>query len=183
MFLENNQEYLALLYCTMFASAYYGLFRVGELTEAPGGHAMKAEDVQIAVNKDKIMFLLRSSKTHFKGDVPQLVKITALKTDRQDILQCPFKLLQKFINTRPRRRTNTEQFFVFRSREPVTATHFRKTLKSVMIRLKLNDEYYSAISFRSGRAVDLLRAGVSVETIKKLGRWKSNAVYKYLRTV
>ena len=34
---------------------------------------------------------------------------------------------------------------------------------------------------RAGRAVDLLRMGVSFETIKKLGHWKSNIVYEYLR--
>ena len=32
----------------------------------------------------------------------------------------------------------------------------------------------------AGRACDLLKLDVSVETIKKLGRWKSNAVYSYL---
>ena len=32
---------------------------------------------------------------------------------------------------------------------------------------------------RLGHVTDLLNLGVSVETIKKLGRWKSNAVYVY----
>lgn len=51
-----------------------------------------------------------------------------------------------------------------------------------MIRLAgFDPEYYTGTSFHSGRASDLLRFGVPVDTIKKLGRWKSNAVYHYLK--
>ena len=42
---------------------------------------------------------------------------------------------------------------------------------------------FSVHSLRAGRACDLLSYGVSVETIKKLGRWKSNAVFKYLKLI
>ena len=32
---ENFQEYLQILYKTMFSAAYYGLWRIGELTDGP----------------------------------------------------------------------------------------------------------------------------------------------------
>ena len=33
----------------------------------------------------------------------------------------------------------------------------------------------------AGHACDLLDLGLSVEAIKKIGHWRSNAVYKYLK--
>ena len=43
------------------------------------------------------------------------------------------------------------------------------------------DELYSVHSVRMGRACDLLKLGLSVESIKKIGRWRSNAVFRYLK--
>ena len=40
---------------------------------------------------------------------------------------------------------------------------------------------YAGHSFRSGGATDLYRAGVTVDMLKKLGRWRSNAVWFYIR--
>ena len=70
-----EQPYLRILYKALFASAYFGLFRVGELTS--GSHPVLAKDVHIGTNKKKLLFVLHSSKTHTKGDKPQLIKIQA----------------------------------------------------------------------------------------------------------
>ena len=48
-FLDKGQEYLAILYKALFASAYYGLLRVGEITK--GSHPVLAPDVHIGKNK------------------------------------------------------------------------------------------------------------------------------------
>ena len=74
---EINQPYLSLLYRTLLITAYYGLFRVGELTSSKDGHGVLAKDVQIGFNKKKIMFILRSSKMHNKGARPQMIKISS----------------------------------------------------------------------------------------------------------
>ena len=74
-----------------------------------------------------------------------------------------------------------EPFFIFRDCEPVTALHFHITLKKIFIKLNMDASRYSTSTFRSGRASDLLDMGVSVEIIHKLGHWKSNLVYTYLR--
>ena len=52
---------------------YFGMFRIGEMTESQ--HVVKAKDVHIGINKDKLMFVLHSSKMHGKGTKPQIVKI------------------------------------------------------------------------------------------------------------
>ena len=58
----SKQPYLETMYKTIFLLAYYGLFRIGELTT--GQHPVKAKDVHIGQNKEKMLFILHSSKTH-----------------------------------------------------------------------------------------------------------------------
>ena len=74
---DKNQNYLRILYKTLFSTAYFGLFHVGELTTSD--HPVLARDVHIGVNKRKIMFILRTSKTHWKNTRPQSVKISSTK--------------------------------------------------------------------------------------------------------
>ena len=61
----------------LFATAYYGLFRIGEITDSQ--HAVKARDVHIGQNKRKLLFLLRTSKTHGENVEPQSIKIASTK--------------------------------------------------------------------------------------------------------
>ena len=71
-FMEKGQPYLAILYATLFSTAYFGMFRVGEL--ATGDHPIKVTDVQMAENKYKIMFILRTSKTHGRDSKPKQLR-------------------------------------------------------------------------------------------------------------
>ena len=73
-FALKGQLYLSNLFKAIFASAYYGLLRIGKVASA-GSHPVLAKDVQLGTNKKKIMFILRSSKTHTKNKMPQIVKI------------------------------------------------------------------------------------------------------------
>ena len=82
---------------------------------------------------------------------------------------------------RPAALSETEQFFVFSDNSAVLQMQLRNTLHKMITKLWLQPELYNLHSFRIGRSSDLFRLGVSVETIKKIGCWKSNAVFKYLR--
>ena len=73
----SPQPYLVKMYRALFVTAYFGLFRVGELTKSQ--HMVRACDVHIGTNKRKLMFILRSSKTHGEGDKPQVIKIEAIE--------------------------------------------------------------------------------------------------------
>ena len=73
--LLRQQPFLLCMYKAWFLIAYYGLFRVGEL--AFGTHYVRACDVHIAKNKNKLLFILYSSKTHDQGSQPQTIKVTA----------------------------------------------------------------------------------------------------------
>ena len=72
------------------------------------------------------------------------------------------------------------------AREPWSQLGYREretstTLKLLIKMVELNPENYCFHGFRGGRATSLHQMGISVETIKKLGRWKTNAVFQYLR--
>ena len=57
----------------------------------------------------------------------------------------------------------------------------RDVLRQVLADSGLNHKLYDIHSFRIGRATDLFKHGWSIEKIKEIGIWKSNAVYKYLK--
>ena len=143
------------------------------------------------MNKNKILFILRSSKTRCEADKLQSIKISAKskgpmltpsnRNRSAPGIFCPFGLLRSYLKIRPKYISETEPFFVFRDRTPVSIQLITKIFKSSLINGGFDPMNYSFHTLRAGRAVDLLSYGVSVETIKDWGRWKSNAVFCYLR--
>ena len=164
---------------TIFAVSYYGLFRIGELTV--GDHQAKACDVHVAGNKDKILIVLRSSKTHGRESRPQEIKITSNEKVKKSINFCPFHLMKTYIQYRGGDLSDDEGFFIFSDGTGVKPTNVRIVLRTILSKLNLEPKYYDTHSFRIGRASDLLKFQVPISRIKQIGRWKSNAVFKYLR--
>ena len=120
--------------------------------------------------------------------LPQKVKISSyvkgngplnhIKTDGK--VYCPYTLLRNYLEVRPKRLHVDEQFFVFSDTSTVTPYHMRSVLKIVLTNAGYDAELFSTHSCRIGRACDHLKYGLTVETIKKLGRWRLNAVFTYL---
>ena len=175
----DQQKYLCCMYKALFALSYYGLLRVGELTT--GEHPIKAKDIHVAQNKDKILVVLYSSKTHGKQNIPQKVKITGNDKSKKKRHFCPFELTKHYFDMRGGYDYDSEPFFIFGDGTPVTPTHVRTTLRNLLSRLTLDAHLYDTHSFRIGRAGDLLKLNYSISQIRKIGRWRSNVVYKYLR--
>ena len=121
--LYSQQRHLEILYKTIFVLAYYGLFRIGKLTWST--HRVRAKDVHIAVNKDKLLLILYTSKTHGKEARPQKIKIEAAQHDRRQKqrLFCPFKLARKYLNLRGNFYSDNDVFFIFGDQSPVKHFH------------------------------------------------------------
>ena len=186
-FYDGSQVYLTMMYQTLFYTAYFGLFRVDEITLS--SNVLKAKDVKIATNKKKVKFILRTSKTHGIGDKPQIIKISCegevqQKTNHSrnaTTTKCPLTPLQEYIQIRKRRLNDNEPFFIFQDRSPVKPDHFRNMLKRMIEMCGLDSTLYGCHSTRSGRAIDLVEIyHLDIVTVKKLGHWKSNIVYQYL---
>ena len=140
----------------------------------------------LAVNKDKLLVVLYSSKTHDEGCRLQKIKITSNRTEKSGVWAarnfCSFKLMGTYLKLRGNYRTDQEQFFVFRDKSPVTAEQARSILKLMIKKLGLDSTVYDMHSLRIGRASDLIRCNkYTIDEVKRLGRWKSNTVYKYIR--
>ena len=128
------------------------------------------------------MFVLRSSKTHGEYTDLQIIKITS-QCNRSTIKLSfdPYDSLRKYLDRRKSCLSSEEAFFIFRDRSPVKPYHANAMLKKVLTKARFDPVFYSFHSLHSGRALDLLKLGLSVEMIKKLGRRKSNAMYNYLK--
>ena len=190
-----NENYTIILYRAIFALAYYGLMRISELTTGnESNHFVRAKDIHVGVNKNKILIILYSSKTHGRESRPQQIKITANDNyrsvnrssyDRSTNIRhfCPFSLLRDFMSMRGDYDGDDEPLFIFPGKMNVEAKHVRLVLKKCIKNLNLNECLYDTHSFRAGMASDLMRNSVPIAKIKQIGRWKSSVVYTYLKNI
>ena len=105
--------------------AYYSLMHIGELTS--GMHPVRAKDIHIGHNKDKILLFLYTSKTHGKESGPQEIKISAAEYNTEQVhftrFFCPFIATRKYTYARGNFDTDTEPFFIFADGTPVEPKH------------------------------------------------------------
>ena len=185
----SPQLYLSKLYKAVLITAYFGLLRIGEVSLGP--HVIKAKDVHVATNKRKIMVVLHTSKTHGLDKKPQIIKLTGCNdfelsdnSLQQKNLKriCPFAALRNYTYARKQSKNKEEQFFIVKDRTPLTPGHLCTILHKLLLLNNLDPDMYTFQGIRAGRATDLLDVcGYSLETVRKLGRWRSSAIYTYLR--
>ena len=164
-------------------TAFYGMFRKSNLLPTTAKHF--APDKQ----------LTKSDFTFCSWGVLVHVKWSKTIQFRDKIIQIPFSyirssplcpvraILHAFSFTRhcPSNSqaftwidTSWSYFQVF------TYSQFIKHLRACLISLGIDPTYYAGHSFRRGGASLAYQAGLSVEAIKLLGDWKSDAVLLYL---
>ena len=179
--LFHAQQYLRITYKVLFMLSYYGLFRVGEL--AAGPHQIKAKDIHVAAHKPILKIILHSSKTHGRYSLPQKVKITQEPTiKRKKHNFCPFQLMWEFLALHRGYYLDTEPLFILQGDIPIRMEMVQNILRTILNRLSLDSCLYDCHSCRIGRASDLYKANFSLTFICRVGRWLSNAVFKYLRS-
>ena len=171
-------EFQKQLYKTLFLTQYYGLMRIGEVTQ--GIHTLRATDVYLGQNRSGVALYLYTSKTHGRRDRPQRIIINNVGPKQKRLFN-PVEEIATYSEMRPPYRFENEQYFFFEDRSPVTASKVRGVLRKLLRQMDLEDHLYDTHSFRIGAATDMFQKGTSVEKIKEAGRWKSNAIYCYLR--
>ena len=185
----EHQPYLECMYKTLFLSAYYGMFRIGEL--ATGDHPVRACNIHVAQNKEKLLYVLYTSKTHGLESRPPKIKISANekyyyqgKSGKQpNRFFCPFQLSRKYLALRGNYFSDDDPFFIHRDHNPVTPAQVRKVLRMTLQAVNLPVNMYGCHSFRIGCCTDLVKHyGAKLDDVHIFGRWRSNSVYKYIRT-
>ena len=113
----------------MLTTAYFGLLRVEEITDSE--HVLKAKNVHIGQNINKLRLVLESSKTHGKDRMPQIIKLVDLRELNNQNKLFPFTAMQNYLTMRKQQRGQEEPFFVFKDRTPVSTYEYRKMLKKI----------------------------------------------------
>ena len=168
VFTEKGQLYLEFLYKALFGLSNYGLMRVSEVTLSD--HVLKAKDIHMGVNKEKLLIYLYSSQTHSRANKPQKISITSNLTEKTGSYAkrhlCPLELTKNYLQIRCATLGDTlsseEQLFVFRDRSPVTSVNARHVLKRCLMNLGLDSSNYGMHSFRIGRTTDLIKYNYSL---------------------
>ena len=158
----SDQPYLESMFKAMFCLAYYGMLRVGELTASQ--HTLKACNVHLS-NKNKIMLVLYTAKTHGLESGPQKIKIT-VGSSSSKLHFCPIRVVTHYMNIRGSYLDTKEEFFVYSERSPIQPQQLRNTLRSTLNKLNLNGDLYDVHSFRGGQTADLAKLGYSIDQIK-----------------
>ena len=156
--------------------------RVGEVTKST--HVLKAKDVHIGQNKDKILLILHSSKTHAEFMEPQEIRISAtMASPSRQRHFCPFNLIRAYLNVRDGYRSANEQFFIFANGLEVSAAQARSVLKQLLERINVNSDTFNFHSLRIGRSCDLYKWGYSFEFIQRAGQWKSKCCVSIFKKI
>ena len=109
------------------------------MTQSP--HVLKATHVNIAQNKNKLLLILYSSKTHGPESPPQQIKITEVDaaTRKAKCFFCPFVSTRTYLQLRGGYTDTSEQFYIFGDRAPVKPCHVRNLLKQLLIATGVKD--------------------------------------------
>ena len=92
---------------------------------------------------------------------------------------CPVQALFRTFSMTPNASQEGPALMVT-TKQPLRLQDFLKVLKTVVQQSGLDPKAYSGHSFRRGGASWAFQCGVSIETIRQIGDWKSNAYTKYI---
>lgn len=165
--------YESKLFKAAFVIAFWGLFRVGEITltkSKPINQIIAYQDVKF--EGDSVVILVRFSKSDQtgKGD-----KVILKKTKG---LICPVASLQEYLEKRP---NIPGPLFCHFNGNPISRFQFSAMLNKCLTKAGLNLQRFTSHSFRIGGASFLARNGHSTEEIMNRGRWRSSSYKSYIR--
>ena len=170
-----TNAYEVQLFTAAFCLAFFGFFRIGEITVTKKEYIHKIvakNDITLDTVNGKLTILLRYSKTDQSG------KGVTLTLSQTDTSICPVKSTKAFLAVRPKL---DGPLLCHLNGKTLTRYQFSAVLKKALTCLSVNYGYYKAHSFRIGAATTASKLGHSVETIKQAGRWSSDAYRLYIK--
>lgn len=160
--------------------AFYGFLRAGEFT-SPGDTGFDPEANlglrDLAFNRrappTRMRLTLRQSKTDpFRHGSEVFI-------GRATQGRCPVSAMLMFLEVRT---PGQGPLFRFENGLPLTRPRFVQWVRKALAEAGLDPSKYGGHSFRIGAATAAAKRGIGEATIKTLGRWKSEAVQRYIRT-
>ena len=180
----NSSAFQRSLFSALFLLAFYGLFRIGELTAE--SNRFSCRFASSVVQFGNLTFLSRNGPT-------QVAKITISEynhnTSRRpfDILIaravssafCPVVALIQYWELRG---SSPGPLFCHADQSPILTHQFNVELQRCLASCELDTSRYKSHSFRIGGACHAANRGYSDAQIRALGRWNSDAFKVYLRS-
>ncbi len=169
------------LFKAVFVCAFFGFMRVGELA-ADSRHRVQPSvltvaDVQFCKtgNGGHFLFSFKHAKNNQCGP-PQVIRL--VQSDNAAI--CPVLALREFLSVRP---AIAGPLFCHFDCTPLTRFQFNAVLQKSLKFAELPGERIRAHSFRIGAASSAVSRGVPMDQVRRMGRWRSNAVATYIRPI
>ena len=171
-------QYDCFLYRAMFLTAFFALLRVGEmtLTEYGSHNIILFENVVFNSRKSKLssVYITLYNYKHSNGSRSTL----KLRTSKQTHL-CPVSALFAYVG---RRGQHLGPLFITSKKLPIHSKHFGYIFRQCIEMLGLDPSLYTPHSLVIGGATLANQLNFSETQLKSLGRWRSSAYTKYIRT-
>ena len=159
-----------------FTTAFFGLLRSAEFTAPktfePKVH-LSGKDVRVGRRQATIH--VKSSKT---DPYRHGAKVTIGRT-RSHI--CPVAVLRAYRKTPQFHCSLRHPLFWFRNKVSLSRQALSKYLRRLLHQAGVSPEKYDTHSFRVGGATAAAQSGLPGWTIKRMGRWASNAYQTYIQ--
>ena len=172
----NNYE--AKLFAAAFSVAFFGYFRVGELTEGRKqlqGHAVQFKHLEISNKHTFLKFSLQHSKADQRGKGETIM----IENNHSSTYIKPVDIMLDYLRVRPSVQGN---LFCHFGGQALTRVQFAAVLGKALKAIGVDSTRYKSHSFRIGAATNAAMLGISDEDICKAGRWKSKCYKSYIRT-
>ena len=175
MALNNTVDnpYLRKLFKAMYSVSFFALMRVGEITSNSSGLVSLKLD-QIQFKEDYVLMSIK----HFKHNACRQPFELVLTKQKSSVI-CPVEALKDYLLVRG---DSDGPLFCMPNLDPISREMFTKYLKINLSYCGLNTDLYKSHSLRIGGATYYAELGLSDEQIRLIGRWKSNAFKKYIRS-
>ena len=173
-----SSAYKKRLLSAMCSLAFFAFLRIGELTITTSQHVnlIKITQLDRLVDKKGTVKALQRSLFQYKHSDPGQPFVIYIYPEN---VCCPVQLLLEYISLRG----NTPgPLFCWPDGRPISRAFFTEQLNAALKINNLDCSLYKAHSFRIGAASWAAAKGFSDSQIRLLGRWKSNAFLKYIRT-
>ena len=176
-----NSQFECTLFRAAVLSAFFGFMRIGEFA-ANSRHKVQRSilaisDLQFCTSgsQNSVLLSFRHSKANQTG-IPQTICLVP----SQNVSICPVRALQQFVGVRP---MVSGALFCHFDTSPLTKYQFNAVLRKVMTFCGWQELHFTSHSFRIGAATTAFELGVSQTDIQRMGRWRSDSVFSYIRSV
>ena len=177
---QKPKSYATTMLWAACSLAFFAFLRVSEFTIPqeglydPSCH-LSLQDIAVDIrDTPRLMQVdLKQSKTDpFRQGVTLYLGAT-------DSTICPIKAVLSYLAIRG---GHAGPLFLSQSGKGLTRHMFTTELDSLLAELNLNKHHYNSHSFRIGAATTAMQAKIPETHIQMLGRWRSDAYQRYIKT-